>query len=112
MSLSFARQLLVTASTKRPPAITSGKRGEPVEWVTELPCTRLTPVSAETQKRLALETPTNIYETFCDASFDVKAGDVLVVDETDYDVRSAAEWPWRVGANSSRLQLVVERAKV
>jgi len=112
MSLSFARQLLVTASTKRPPAIISGKRGEPMEWVTELPCTRLVPVSVETQKRLALESPINIYETFCDATADVASGDTLTVDGTDYAVRAAAQWPWRIGSNAGRLQLVLELLKV
>lgn len=112
MSLSFARQLQVTAYTKRPPAVTSGRRGEAEMFLADVPVARLVPVSTQTQQRLALETPINVFETFCDASFDVKAGDSLVVDEIAYAVRDAAEWPWRIGSSAGRLQLVVEREKV
>ena len=111
MSLSFARQMLVTASTKRPPAIAGGKRGEPETFITDLPCAPLTPASAETRQRLALNTPIDLLQTFCDASFDVKAGDVLTVDEVDYAVRNVAEYPWRIGSNASRLHVVVEQVK-
>ena len=54
----------VTASTKRPPAISGGKRGEATTKLSGLKCTPLDPVSSEIRKRVALDTPMELLQTF------------------------------------------------
>jgi hypothetical protein len=61
---SFRRMAVETASTKRPPALSGGKRGEAVTNLSGLKCTPLDPVSSEIQKRIALETPMELLQTF------------------------------------------------
>lgn len=60
----FRRMATKTASTKRAPAISSGKRGDATTKLTNLKCTPLDPVSAEIQKRIALDTPMELLQTF------------------------------------------------
>lgn len=61
---AFSRIANVTASTKRNPAIASGKRGSPVENLTGLSITPLDPVTLEVSERLGLESPVRLLETF------------------------------------------------
>lgn len=61
---SFLRMATVTASTKRNPPPISGVRGAPITNLTGLKCTPLDPVDAETRKRLVIETPHNILQTY------------------------------------------------
>lgn len=63
---SMARLATVTASTKRSPAIASGKRGAPTQNLTGLSCTPLDPVTAEITERMALNTPKERLQTFVD----------------------------------------------
>lgn len=56
----------VTASTKRAPAISSGKRGTPAVNLTGLACTPLDPVDAEIRQRLGTDTPHELLQTFVD----------------------------------------------
>jgi hypothetical protein len=56
----------VTASTKRPPAMSGGKRGAPVAQIASMKCTPLDTVNAEVAKRAGLDTPMNLLQTFCD----------------------------------------------
>jgi hypothetical protein len=51
------RFLTVTASTKRAPVISGGKRGAPATKVVSLTCTPLDPLETELRQRLALSTP-------------------------------------------------------
>ena len=53
-----------SVSTKRPPSLSSGKRGVPAEKLTGLTCTPLDPVMPEVRQRLALNTPHELLETF------------------------------------------------
>lgn len=65
------RMLRVTASTKRQPAITGGKRGEAVTKLTGIKCTPLDSVNhvdPNIQNRLELNTPTEILQTFADGN--------------------------------------------
>ena len=61
---SFRRMAIETASTKRPPALSDGKRGAAATKLTGLRCTPLDPVSAEIRKRVALDTPMELLQTF------------------------------------------------
>lgn len=53
-----------SVSTKRPPALSSGKRGVAATNLTGLTCTPLDPVAPEVRQRLALNTPHELLETF------------------------------------------------
>lgn len=101
------RFLTVTASTKRAPAISSGKRGTPVTQVTSLRCTPLDPVDPELRQRLALNTPHELLQTFT-AETAIAQGDLLVVSGVEYPIRSCAEWVWR---GTTFRHLVVEDLK-
>lgn len=62
----MSRLTTETASTKRAPAIASGKRGTPSTNLTGLSCTPLDPVDAEIRQRFGLETPHELLQTFVD----------------------------------------------
>lgn len=61
---SFRRQARLSASTKRSPAISGGKRGAPATHLTGLKCTPLDPASKEVKQRAALNTPHEVLQTF------------------------------------------------
>ncbi len=61
---SFAKLATVAASTKRPPAISGGKRGAAVTQIASLNCLPLMPISADVQRRLVLDTPYQALQTF------------------------------------------------
>jgi hypothetical protein len=60
------RLLTVTASTKRTPAMTNGKRGAPTTKLTNLKCMPLDPASPEIAQRVALATPHTLLQTVVD----------------------------------------------
>lgn len=104
----FTRGATITASTKRSPAVASGKRGAPVAYLTDIELTPLDPLDPETRQRLALETPHELLQAFGDGGLDILEGDLLVVDGREYPVRYAAEWLWR---GSSFVHLALEDLK-
>lgn len=61
---SFLKMATATASTKRSPAIASGKRGSPSTNLSGLSCLPLDPVQPELARRLALDTPHELLQTF------------------------------------------------
>jgi hypothetical protein len=61
---SFDDGLSVSASTKRPPAITGGKRGAAAEKLTGLSCTPLDPVTPELAHTAGLQSPHELLQTF------------------------------------------------
>lgn len=63
---SMKRLCTKTASTKRSPAISGGKRGAPATNLTGLSCMPLDPVDAELARRLAIETPHELKQTVVD----------------------------------------------
>jgi hypothetical protein len=110
MASSFSRLATVTASTKRNPAtnLATGLRSTPATEIASLSCTPLDPVDPEVRRRLQLETPHELLETFVDGSLDIKEGDILVVGSTEYPIKSVAEWTWQ---DSKFLHLVIEELK-
>ena len=75
---AMRRLLTVTASTKRSPAIVSGKRGTPTTNLASLRCSPLDPVAPDLAQRMGLNTPHELLQTTVDG------GDVfyvLVVEE-------------------------------
>lgn len=104
----FGRGATITASTKRSPAASGGKRGVPTTFIATLQCAPLDPVDPETRQRLAINTPHELLQTFVDAGLDILEGDILVVDSVDYPIRSAAQWSWR---GSEFVHLIIEELK-
>ncbi|GIK42444.1 MAG: hypothetical protein BroJett011_62770 [Chloroflexota bacterium] len=108
MSKAFERQATVTASTKRSPNVSGGKRGAPATNIATLACTPLDPVQPEIAFRQGLENPFELLETFVDGGLDIREGDILVVGSTEYAIKAAAEWTWR---DSEYLRLLLEENK-
>lgn len=106
----FRRFATVTASTKRAPAISGGKRGTPVTEIASLRCTPLDPVDAELRQRLSLETPHELMQTFVDGALDVVEGDILTVGGVDYPIRAVENWTWRHQGSDFR-RLILEDLK-
>lgn len=106
--MTLSRMLTVTASTKRAPAIASGKRGVATTKVAALLCMPLDPVDPELRQRLAISTPHELLQTMT-LETDIREGDILVVGSREYPVRSCAEWKWR--GSMSFVHLVIEDLK-
>jgi hypothetical protein len=67
-SLAFQRLARVTASTKRPPALSAtGTRGAPVVHLVGIRITPLDPVDAELRAREKLNTPHNLLTCFVES---------------------------------------------
>lgn len=101
MSASFDALAVVTASTKRNPAIASGVRGAPVTHIASLQCLPLASVSAAIAARAGINTPHESKSTMVDGALDIKEGDVLVIASTEYEIQDVEEypwWPWDSGA--------------
>ena len=75
---AMRRLLTVTASTKRSPAVSGGKRGAPATHLTGVRCMPLDPVDADLAQRLGLNTPHELMQTVADGG---DAFYVLVVEE-------------------------------
>jgi hypothetical protein len=105
---SFSRMCTVTASRKRLPAISGGKRGAAVDSpvLGTFKCTPLDPVSAEIQQRVATGGGMELVQTFTETT-DIREGDILVVASVDYPIRSCAEWTWRGSTVTRHLVLEV-----
>ncbi len=110
MSRAFGRFATVTASTKRPPAKASGKRGSPAENIASLKCLPLDPVDAEIRVRFGLEGPMELRQTFVQGGLDIAEGDLLVVGSTEYPIRAVGDWTWGPD-NADYVHLIVEDLK-
>jgi len=80
-STTFARVASVTASTKRPPAISGGKAGVPVTNLSSIKCTRpVTPSNAhELEQTYQLGTLSTVKVCYVQDNLDIKTGDTLVI---------------------------------
>jgi len=74
----MSRLLSVTASTKRSPAVSGGKRGAPATHLTRVRCMPLDPVDADLAQRMGLNTPHELLQTVADGG---DAFYVLVVED-------------------------------
>ena len=97
-----------TASTKRSPALSGGKRGPAVTHLIGVACDPLLPVNAETAERAGLDTPHNVFETFVYSDADIEQGDSLTVAGIDYPIRAVERWPW---ADGYYLHIICELVK-
>lgn len=109
-SKSFTRAANVTASTKRPPTISSGLRGAPETYLTDIACTPLDPVDPELKQRMGLDSPHELLQTFVDTALDIVEGDILVIDSEEYPIRAVGDWA-STGSMPAYKWLVVEELK-
>lgn len=114
-SPAFARQLTITASTKRPPAVSGGKRGAMVANLASVQIAPLTGVSSEVALRAGLDSPYNLLQTFAD-DVDIADGDELTPAEGVYanvamPVRRAMKLPWGVRGETIRLHILLENLR-
>lgn len=118
-SASFQRLAIVSASTKRLPAIGSdGKRGVAVAVsIAQLHCTPLDPADNQQARDLSfrlrqeLDSPIVLLQTFTDAdalTVDIVEGDVLVIGTKEYPIRNVGRWAWR---GREFLKLLVEEGR-
>jgi len=106
---SFSHRATATASTKRPPAISSGKRGLPSSNLSSFAITPLVPISAATQQRLVLGSPMELQEAFTDGDRDIEKGDVLVTPAStgrEYPIRFVEKFSFGKGV---RMQIIIEK---
>ncbi len=104
-SLAFTRLAAKTAVVKRS-TMTAGVGAAPVTVLAGLKCTPLDPVSAETQTRLRLDSPFELRQCSFQSGYDIRKGDLLIVDGTASTVRAVEDYDWRGG---TYLRVVVER---
>jgi len=107
---AFRHMATVRASTKRAAAPVSGKTSAPAANLASLKCTPLDPVDAELSKRLGLDTPHELLQTFVEGGLDIREGDTLTVGGVDYPIRACEDWTWPVDRLAYR-RLVVEDLK-
>ena len=112
---SFTRQLSITASTKRPPAISGGKRGAMVVNLAAVNVAPLTGVSTEVAMRAGLDTPYNLLQTFAD-DVDIAEGDELTPADGEYanvalPVRRVMKLAWGVRGETTRLHILMENLR-
>jgi len=111
MTQLFDKFATITITTKRPPAISGGKRGAPVAYITTpIASTPIVPVSPEIAIRLNIGTPYEAKEIFVFESADIKEGDLVTIASIDYRVVAVAEWPWEFGV-ATFLRIILEEDK-
>jgi len=114
-----------TYSTKRPPAMSSGKRAVPAANLTGVKCTAIMPMIGDSDKNALFSQDGLVvemwetyaqYQTHTDSGSsvtqvpDIKEGDVLTVGSKDYYVRRVDNWP-AAGGLLAFIRVVVEEAK-
>ena len=107
---TFGLLASVTASTKRAPTISGGKRGAAATNLASLSCTPLDPIDPEIRQTLVLKTPNELLQCFVEGGLDIKEGDILVVGSTEYPIRAVGDWTWPMDATATRY-LVLEDLK-
>ena len=106
MTSTFRLFATVTASTKRSPTISSGKRGVATTSIASLRCTPLDPLDPEIRQTLTLNTPFEALMCYTEGGLDILEGDILTVSGTDYPIRAVGEWYWPIdGTNTTYLIL-------
>ena len=105
----FSKLATATLTTKRPPAISGGKRGVPVAYLTTpIKCTPLASVNPEIASRLNLGTPFELKEVYVFEDADIKEGDIATIDSIDYRVVAVAEWNF---TGTDHLHVILEENK-
>lgn len=84
---------MTTATTKRTPAASAGKIGQPVSKLTAFELSMVPmPVSPDVAEKYQLKSPRRAFETGAFAALDILEGDVLTTGGVDYHVRIAEKY--------------------
>ncbi len=102
-----------TATTKRAPAISGGKRAAAAAHLTTaFSLTPLAPVSLELAQRLELGTPVELKQSVVYNQGDIIEGDLLVYEGSEYPIKYVGEYDGYPGIDSiQRLHIIVEEPK-
>jgi len=90
--------------------IVAGKRGAPTVHLSGLQCTQMYPVSTDTQLRAGMDTPHATWSLFLVGQHDIRQGDWLALDGSDYTIQGLQVWEFPKG-QGVYMQLTVEEAK-
>ena len=91
--------MTTTCATKRTPAMSGNKRGVPAAYLSGVPCSNSFPVDAETQRRLNLNTPYQLWVTYVFGDYDIIEGDTLTVaGEAERLINKINLWKWPDGS--------------
>ena len=110
-SNTFSRVATITASTKRPPTISSGKAGVHATQIASLKCTRpVTPSNArELEQTFQLSTLVTVKVVYVQDDLDIKTGDTLVISTGpftgEFPIRHVASYPF---GTDIRKELTIE----
>jgi len=107
---TFSLFATVTASTKRPPALSGGRRGAAAASIASLKCTPLDPLTPEIALRAGLGTPFEGLQAFTEKGLDIVEGDILTVSSKDYPIKAVGDWYWPMDGNNYQF-LVLELLK-
>jgi len=110
-SRSLTRMATVSASTKRSPSISGGKRGSPTTKLASVSLTPLDPVTEDVRRRTGLETPHELLMCYAVGSVDIKEGDILVVGSNEYPIKAVGEWVASPQGSDGFIELIVEELK-
>jgi hypothetical protein len=106
---AFDRLSTKTATTKRAPAATAGKHvGAAVAYLTGLRCTPLDQVVPDSMREMVVNAPYVPLVTAVHGVYDIREGDVLVVDGVEYAIRVARRFDWK---SSEYRVLIVEETR-
>ena len=110
-SASFALRATTTASTKRSPALASGKVGAAVEHIASFKCYPPVQLSDPAlASHFATKATSLIYETFAQDGLDIVEGDFLVLNDLDNPIRGVNSYPWP-GPGGNRLHIIFEEVQ-
>lgn len=107
-SSSFARMATVTASTKRAPAVTGGKRGTPTTYISSLNCVPLAGIDPELKQRMGITALGELFQTVVSAGLNIREGDILVVGSTEYPIRAVGNYTWPPGTDEEFHVLILD----
>ena len=111
---AFAHLCTVTASTKKLPPVSGGKRGDPIPSLSGLKCLPLDPVDSRTARRLELPSIIELKQTFTQgtlATTYIESGHLFIDAGTgiEYAVRHVEEWMW--SETIQTLRIIIEEVK-
>ena len=91
-------------------AIVAGKRGAPTTHLSGLQCTQMYPTSTGVQLRAGMDTPHATWSLFIIGQHDIRQGDWLSLDGSDYTIQGLQVWEFP-GEQGAYTQLTVEEAQ-
>lgn len=107
----FQHMATDSATVKRPPAISSGKRGAPVVIAgLTLAILPIMPLDPQVRPSIPGDTPHQLYVTYTEGTtINLQEGDLLIVDAVEYPIRRIAMWPYD---DATYYEIVIEKQEI